>query len=113
MRAIAASISSAVSLGLCALLAWDAFRIGATSAAELHSQFAGAAYEDVFGFGFWPAWGIAALIQGIALIVGWRVTPASKVRLVFPVLLVLFATASYFEQQSWERAESLFWNQGR
>jgi hypothetical protein len=113
MRAIAASVSGAVSLGLCALLAWDAFQTATTSAAELQSQFAGAAYEDVFGFGFWPAWGIAALIQAIALIVGWRVTRASKVRSVFPALLVLFAIASYFEQQSWERAESLFWNQGR
>jgi hypothetical protein len=112
-HAIAISISGGVSLGLSALLAWDAFRSATTSAAELQSQFAGAAYADAFGLGFWPFWGIAAVIQAIALTIGWRATRVSKLRFVFPAFLVLFAIASFTEQQSWQRAELLFWNQGR
>ena len=112
-RAIAVSISGAVSLGLSALLAWDAFWSATTSAAELQSQFTGAAYEDAFGLGFWPFWGIAAAFQAVALAVGWRATRLWRLRFVFPALLILFAMASLVEQQSWQRAESLFWDQGR
>jgi hypothetical protein len=112
-HAIAAFTSGLVSLGLSALLASDAFGSATTSAAELQSQFAGAAYEDAFGLGFWPFWSIAALVQAIALIVGWRVARASRARFLFPALLVLFVMASFAEQQSWQRAESLFWNQGK
>lgn len=112
-RAIAVSISGAVSFGLSALLAWDAFRSATTSAAELQSEFAGAAYEDAFGLGFWPFWVVAVVFQAIALAVGWRATRFSKLRFVFPALLIFFAMVSLIEQQSWQRVESLFWNQGR
>jgi len=112
-HAIAVTISGAVSLGLSALLAWDAFQSATTSAAELQSQFAGAAYEDAFGLGFWPFWGIVAIVQAAALTVGWRATRVSKFRFVFSAFLVLFAIASFAEQQSWQRAESLFSSQWR
>jgi hypothetical protein len=37
--------------------------VAVKSDAELVAQFRGAAFEDVFGFGFWPTWLAVALVQ--------------------------------------------------
>jgi hypothetical protein len=59
------------SLGLSLWLALGAYyRVQLTDAA-LRSRFQGAAFEDVFGFGFWPAWLLLVAAQAVVLTIAW------------------------------------------
>ena len=71
------------------------------------------AYEDVFGFGFWPMWTCVAVLQAAAIALAWRAMSGIRRLGLCTALLLVFAAASLTEQQSWYRAEAQFWSQGR
>lgn len=57
------------------LLLADFHRVVSHTDAQLIASFAGAAQEDILGFGFWPAWIGLALLETI--LVGWQWAIAS------------------------------------
>ena len=67
LRSLAAFALYGVSAALTAIVLWEALRIGAASDASLILNFDGAAYEDVFGMGFWVTWGLLATDQAFAV----------------------------------------------
>jgi len=108
------SLSAAVAAaGLSAYLIFEAARSALTPDQDLMSVFAGAAYGDVFGFGFWPMWVVCALLQAVALLVYLRAARDETRRLFFGVLLAVFAVASIASFLSWHREEAVFWAKGR
>lgn len=72
----------------------DALRVSASSDAELVARFEGAAFEDVFGFGFWVFWGVLAVVEFLALVLCWLLARNHPLRYsaVLPLIVFLGAT---------------------
>lgn len=105
-----ASLSAAVAAaGLSAYVLLDAASSALTSVVNLKRTFEGAAYEDIFGLGFWPMWGLFALLEAAALLVCWRTARPSIRRVLLGALLLAFAVASVAACLSWQREEAVFW----
>jgi hypothetical protein len=94
--------------GLTLALLYDAARLGLTPQNVLVEEFRGAAYEDIFGFGFWPTWGVVAFTQFTCLLLAWLLLGARGVRGLVPVLLVAFVAASVLDYFASQRQYSLW-----
>lgn len=61
--------------------------------AALRSRLEGAAFEDIFGFGFWPRVLILLAVQTVVLTIAW-LHLGKQPRWAVVVLLVVFLVAS-------------------
>jgi hypothetical protein len=99
-----------ISAGLSLVIFKDARGVMSTADEALIARFQGAAYEDIFGFGFWPTWGITAVIQ-IAIAAGsWALLRKSRLRyrVSIPLLVLAFAVASVLEYRAFLLEETLW-----
>ena len=110
-RTLVAIVSCFASLALSAAQGLSAFRSARASDGQLLASYRGAAYGDVFGFGFWPTLGVAAILQAVVLLLAWRLLSQSSRRVVVPLLIAAFVTASLLEYSSFEREHSLWQKQ--
>lgn len=99
---------AAVGLVLSAALSLDALRVIQSSDAELLKAFEGAAYEDVFGFGFWPFWVPVALLQVIAAVSVYRVARANSLRHLGSAMLAAFVVAWVLSYATYSREHALW-----
>lgn len=108
LRSVAALALYGVSAALTAMVLWEALRGGAASDASMILNFDGAAYEDVFGMGFWGTWGLLAIVQAFAVGGGRLAMGGQRLRFVALALLLAFACASGLAYLSFERQHSLW-----
>jgi ABC-type Mn2+/Zn2+ transport system permease subunit len=107
-RALLFAVLSLCSIALTSVLVQDWLRVSYSSDAQLLSRFRGAAFEDVFGFGFWFSWtGIAAL-ELLLLSTAWTIARRQPYRYVAVVLVFAFAIASLANYQSFSREQQLW-----
>jgi hypothetical protein len=87
---------------------FDALHFWRLTDVEFMAQLRGQSYMDVLGFGFWPTWAGAAILQGILLSSVWALMrPAPLLRAVATLLLAVFIAASVFDYQQVARIEYL------
>jgi hypothetical protein len=96
------------SIGLTLVLLLDAQRILFSTDEALIAKFRGAAFEDIFGFGFWPAWGLVALGQFAILAGSWLLVQTRRTRYVVLALLSAFAIATTLEFYAFQRQHTLW-----
>src|SRR5688572_31023520 len=96
-RSLVALLAACASGVISVLLGSAAWRAFATTDAELIARFRGSAYEDAFGFGFWPTWLLVLLAQAALLALAWRFLVPRARRVVLPLLLAAFAVASLLD----------------
>jgi hypothetical protein len=96
------------SVGITLVLLLDAQRIWFSTDETLIAGFVGAAFEDVFGFGFWPSWGLLALGQ-VAVMAGiWKVVQTRRARYLVLASLSAFAVATALNFHAYEREHTLW-----
>jgi len=107
-RSLVALLASCVSCVISVLLGIAAWRAFATNDAELIARYRGSAYEDAFGFGFWPTWSLLLLAQAALLALAWRFLFRGTRRVLLPVLLAAFAVASFLDYRSFQHLHALW-----
>ena len=107
IRSIVACLASVTLSGA---IAQESIKLALITDSEMLTRYRGAAFEDVFGFGFWPTWSIALLTQAlfVGLVVRWA-TPGHRRRIAY-LLIFIFALASAVDFYSYKRAVNVFWD---
>lgn len=90
------------------VLLQDSVGIGFSSDEVLTARFKGAAFEDIFGFGFWPTWALVTLVELTALIAVWHLLRPRRARYVALILLLAFTAASVADYQAYQRVQALW-----
>ena len=107
-RTAIAPLALIVSFALTLALSVQALQTLSTPDAVLVSRFQGAAYEDIFGFGFWPTWSVLAFTQGVALAFGWLSLRGHWLRKFVPILLGAFVLASIIGYEEFAREHGMW-----
>ncbi len=109
---MATSVRSAIaclaSFALSGAIALESIHLAQRSDADLITQYRGAAFEDVFGFGFWPTCLITFVAQALAIGLAWRWLPPQYRRPIAYLLILIFAMATVADHSSFERAVRLY-----
>ena len=103
----------ACAVGVSVLLLRDFSRTLASSDADLLATFSGAAYEDIFGFGFWATWLLLAAVEASLLLGAWLLAPARKLRTLVAVVLAVFLFSSALNYGAFTREQSLWFSTQR
>ena len=96
--------------GVSALLLRDCSRAAVSSDAQLLATFSGAAYEDIFGFGFWVTWLFLAAIEASLLLGAWLLVPTRAPRALVAFVLVIFLFSSALNYWAFTREQSLWFS---
>jgi len=107
-RTLIGFLACFTSLAISATFAIEAIRTLASSNQELLVSFRGAAFEDVFGFGFWPLWFFLFLLQVTLLATVWKSVSTSKRFLISITLFAAFIAASIVQYISFIKELSLW-----
>ncbi len=108
LRPFFAILTGGASLAL--TLAWfaESLQLPVSSDAELVTMFSGAAFEDIFGFGFFLTLAVVALLQ-FALLGGcWLLLRNHRARTLIPLLVLAFTLAAFFSFHSYQRQYGLW-----
>jgi hypothetical protein len=108
IRKLLPAVFAAVALLPSAALLLDALRVAGSSNAELVTRFNGAAFEDIFGFGFWFHWALFFVVEAAALTLVWLLAVTNWRRYLVPILLAAFAGTSLLGYQSFSREYALW-----
>lgn len=91
-----------------AALLQDINRVVASSDAELVAHFAGNAFEDVFGFGFWPTWICLFVAEVSALLAAKYFLRSRWLVSIAALVLVAFSIVSVVSYQAFSREHALW-----
>jgi hypothetical protein len=108
IRRLLPAVFAAVALLPSVALLLDALRVAGSSNAELVTKFNGAAFEDIFGFGFWLHWALLFVVEAAALTLVWSLAKTNWLRYLVPILLAAFAVTSLLGYQSFGREYALW-----
>ncbi len=111
LRSFLAILTGGASLAL--TLAWftESLKLSAASDAMLVAGFTGAAFEDIFGLGFFPTLAAIAVLQ-FALVGGcWLSLRNHRTRSLVPLLVVAFMLTSLFSFHCYQRQYGLWFSQ--
>ena len=109
-RVVTYFVFVACAIALSALLVREAIRVAGSSDAEIVAAFYGAAYEDVFGFGFWVTWLLFAGAESLFLLGAWVLWRARGPRSVVAVVLVAFLLSSALGYRAFSREQALWFS---
>jgi hypothetical protein len=107
-RKFVAAACCGAALAITLALLVEARSISTTSDEALVLGFHGAAYEDIFGFGFWPTWALISLVVLPLLLSSWVLIRMRLFRSVILLVLVGFAATTVFSHNSYSREEKLW-----
>jgi hypothetical protein len=107
-RLVAAVSFLAAAAAISAILLLDAKRVYESSDAELTAFFYGAAYEDIFGFGFWATWMLFAICEVTLLALGWLVALPGWLRRATWLVLAVFLLGSIINHGAFMREHQLW-----
>ena len=103
----------ACAIGVSVLLLRGFSRASVSSDADLLATFNGAAYEDIFGFGFWASWLLLAGVEAGLLFGAWLLVPARQLRAMVAVILAIFISSSALNYRAFAREQSLWFSSQR
>lgn len=109
LRILGAGIAAIASVALSCLFVANALHFWRFTDAEFTAQLRNASYMDILGFGFWPTWVVAALMQVGFWFVLWALLRQAKQLgpIIVSLLLIAFMAASVFDYRETARIERL------
>ena len=108
VRALVFAFAIALACVLLLVLFHDNAHVAVSSDAEILASFRGAAYEDIFGLGFWVTWFLIAFIEASLLLLAWFVQPTRPYRALVSVVFVSFLLVFALGYHAFSREEALW-----